>query len=60
MLLPKQLTAEELEDLIPRTRRLALLGRYKTAARDLNLAWDGAEDYGESVSACTFAVMTEL
>jgi hypothetical protein len=56
----KGLNVEELEDLIPRTRRMALLGRYKQHNRDLNVLWDALEEYGDNVSACTFAVMTEI
>jgi hypothetical protein len=54
------LPVEELEDLIPRTRRMAMLGRYKHHNRDLNALWDAFEEYGDNVSACTFAVLSEI
>lgn len=47
------LSTEELEDLTPRTRRLAILGRIRKTGGNLADAWDRAEAYGENPTACT-------
>lgn len=50
--LPKGVSAVELDDLIPRSRRLALMGRFQKTARSLDLVWDDTEPFGGSPSAC--------
>lgn len=47
------LSNEELEDLSPRTGRLAILGRIRKAGGNLAEAWDRPEAYGENPTACT-------
>src|ERR1700733_1043205 len=52
--LPAGVRAEELEDLISRTKRMALLGRYKTSGEDPGLAWDDQDLFGGDPTACVW------
>jgi len=51
---PPGIRKEELEDLIPRTRRMALLGRYRITGEDPALAWDEADPFGGDTTACVW------
>lgn len=51
--LPAGVSADELEDLTPRTRRLAVVGRIRKAGGNPADAWDRTEAYGENPTACT-------
>jgi len=50
-------TSEELEDLIPRTKRMALLGRYKTSGEDPGLAWDDLDLFGGDPTSCVWGII---
>lgn len=47
------LSPEELEDLMPRTRRMAKLGRLRKANGNLADAWNDAIPFGENPTACS-------
>jgi len=51
---PDGIRKEELEDLIPRTRRMALLGRYRANGQDPGLAWDDEDPFGADTTACVW------
>lgn len=50
---PPGLNGEELEDLAPRSRKMAKLGRLRKAGRSMADAWNDAIPFGEHPSACT-------
>jgi hypothetical protein len=54
--LPPGICSEELEDLIPRTKRMGFLGRYKTSGEDPGLAWDDQDLFGGDPTACVWGI----
>jgi hypothetical protein len=53
--LPTGVTPEECEDIGPRTRRMALLGRKKKNGVDLNQVWSPSDPFDSEPSACACA-----
>lgn len=51
---PPGVIPEELEDLVSRTKRMALLGRYKASGVDPGLAWDDLDTFGGDPTACVW------
>lgn len=47
---------DELEELVPRTSRMALLGRFHTNGEDTNLSWDDADPFGGNLTACVWGI----
>jgi hypothetical protein len=52
--LPPGVRKEELEDLVPRTKRMGFLGRYKCSGIDPGLAWDDQDTFGGDPTACVW------
>jgi hypothetical protein len=51
---PPGILKEELEDLVPRTRRMALLGRYRRLGESADLAWDDEDPFSGNTTACVW------
>jgi hypothetical protein len=52
--LPPGICVEELEDMVPRTKRMGYLGRYKYSGEDPGLAWDDQDPFGGDPTACVW------